>query len=118
MLNVNIGVPQGSILSPLLYVIYVNDISNALNCIPRLYADEKCLVIHEHETNILEKQTSANIRNLKVWLDANKLILNLSKTACLIIPPTNSNKNQNLNPMIDEKLIKVVSSCIFGCFHR
>ena len=55
-LNVKIGVPQGLILGPLLYVIYVNDIPIALNCIPRLYADDTCLVIHEHNTNILEKE--------------------------------------------------------------
>ena len=54
---------------------------------------------------------SANIHNLKVWLDANELTLNLSKTACLIISPTTSNKNQSLTPMIDDKLIKVVFSC-------
>ena len=102
---------QGSILGPVLYVIYVNDIPNALNCLPRLYADDTCLVIHEHKTNILEKEISANIHNLKIWLDANKLTLSLSRTACLIIPPTNSNRNQNLNPMIDNKLIEVVFSC-------
>ena len=110
VLNVKIGFPQGSILGPLLYVIYVNDIPNALNCIPRLYADDTCLVIHEHKTNILEKEIRVNVHNLKIWLDANELTLNLSKTACLIIPPTNSNKNQNLNPIIDDKLIKLVSS--------
>ena len=110
LLNAKIAVPQGSILDPLLYVIYVNDIPNALNCIPGLYADDTCLVIHEHKTNTLEKEVSANIHNLKAWLDTNELTLNLSKTASFIIHPTNSNKNQNLNPMIDDKLIKVVSS--------
>ena len=57
------------------YVIYVNDIPNALNCIPRLYADDTCLFIHEHKTNILEKEISANIHNLQVWLVAKELIL-------------------------------------------
>ena len=117
MLNVIIGVPQGSILGPLLYVIYVNDVPNALNYIPRLYADDTCLVIHKHNTNILEKEISVNVHNLKIWLDANELTLNLNKTACLVIPLTNSNKNQNLNPIIDDKLIKVVSCCrYFGVF--
>ena len=51
------------------------------------------MVIHEHKTNILEKEISANIHNLKVCLVANELTLNLSKTACLIIPSTNLNKN-------------------------
>ena len=85
-LNVKIVIPHCSILGPLLYAIYVNDIPNALNCIPRLYADNMCLVIHEHKTNILEKEISATIHNLKVWLNANELTLKLSKTACLIIP--------------------------------
>ena len=69
------------------------------------------MVLHEHKTNILEEEISANVRNLKAWLDANVLTLNLTKTAYSIIPPTNSNKNQNLNPMIDDKLIKVIPSC-------
>ena len=97
-----------------MYVVYVNDIPNVLNCIvciARLYAGDTCLVIHEPKTNISGKEISVNIHNLKAWLDANELTLNLSKTACLIIPPTNSNINQNLNRMIDNELIKVVSSC-------
>ena len=94
MLNVKIGVSQRSILGPLIYVVYVNDIPNALNFIPRLYADDMCLVLHEQKTNILEKEISANVRNLKAWIDANELTLNLSKTVCLIIPSTNSKKNE------------------------
>ena len=96
ILNVKIGVPQRSILDFLLYVIYVNDIPNALNCIPRLYAHDTCLILHEHKTNILEKEISANVCNLKAWLDAIELTLNLSKTACLIIPPTNSKNKTKL----------------------
>ena len=51
MLNVRIGVPHGSMLVSLLYVIYTNDISNALNCIFRLYADDTCLAIYERKAN-------------------------------------------------------------------
>ena len=39
------GVPQKFILGPLLYLIYVNDISNALSCKPHLFTDDTCLVI-------------------------------------------------------------------------
>ena len=42
---IEIRLPQGSILDPLLYLIHVNDISNALPCKPRLLADDTCLAI-------------------------------------------------------------------------
>ena len=43
------------------------------------------MVIHEYKANTLQKEISANIRNLKIWLDANEQTLNLNKTSCLSI---------------------------------
>ena len=42
---INIGVPQRSILCPLLFLVYVNGISNATSCNPRLFADDTCLLL-------------------------------------------------------------------------
>ena len=61
--------------------------------------------------NILQKEFSANISNLKVWLDANELTLNLDKAAFLFILPPSTNKNLNLNQIFADKLIRAVSSC-------
>ena len=108
ILNVKHGTKQASILGLLLYEIYVNDIPNALFCKPRLYANDTCLVIHEHKANTLQKEISANIRNLKIWLDANEQTLNLNKTSCSSIPPSNANKNLNLNPIFNNELLKEV----------
>ena len=47
------GVPQGSILGPLLFLIYINDIPNALFSKPRLFADDTCLVIQAPNPSLL-----------------------------------------------------------------
>ena len=53
---ISMGVPQGSILGPLFYIIYVNDLHYAVNCTPRLYADDTCLLV--------EGKTEGDLQNL------------------------------------------------------
>ena len=54
------GVPQGSILGPLFYIIYVNDLHYAVNCTPRLYADDTCLLDEEKMKNIYKIYLTLN----------------------------------------------------------
>ena len=46
--DINMGVPQGSILGPLLYITYVNDLPNAIECSAKLYADDICLIFSDN----------------------------------------------------------------------
>ena len=68
--------PQGSTLSPLLFLIYVNDLPNCLNSTPRLFADDTCLMINAPTFKHLEKNLESEINKVCDW---KILTLNTSK---------------------------------------
>ena len=66
-------VPLGSILGPLLFLIYVNDISQAVKCDLFLYADDTCLVCQHEDINKIENQLNEDFCNTCDWFVDNKL---------------------------------------------
>lgn len=75
------GVPQGSVLGPLLFLIYVNDIKNVCPEISiRLFADDTNVFLHNPCCKRLKTEAQNTIKTLKGWFDANKLTLHLGKT--------------------------------------
>jgi hypothetical protein len=80
-MTITCGVPQGSILGPLLFLIYVNDFhkfSNILNSV--LFADDTNLFYSNRDIKLLFKIVNNEFLNLAEWFKANKLSLNLNKT--------------------------------------
>ena len=73
------GVAQGSTLGPILCLIYVNDLQSNVNCIPRLFADDTCLVYSDKNQQILTKIINADQQKISEWFKANKLTVNPSK---------------------------------------
>ena len=74
---VSSGVPQGSILGPLLFLIYINDMSQAVKCNLFLYADDTCLVCQHKDINEIEKQLNKDFGSICDWFVDNKLSIHL-----------------------------------------
>ena len=82
--NITCGVPQGSILGPLLFLIYVNDMPAAVKCKLMLYADDSALLISGNVVSEIETVLSAELAAVQKWLIDNKLSLHLGKTESIL----------------------------------
>ena len=86
--NVTCGVPQGSILGPLLFLIYINDMHQAINNSSTYhFADDTYLKFSSKCEKELRKKMNADLKSLFTWLCANRLSLNVAKTEFIIFKP-------------------------------
>ena len=84
-LNITCGVPQGSILGPLLFIIYINDMHDAFEfCKVYHFADDTNLLYSHKNLKTLRKNINKDLDTLFDWLCANRLSLNVSKTEFII----------------------------------
>ena len=84
--KIDLGVPQGSALGPLLFIMYINDIPHGVRYSNvEQYADDTLLYFASDDVNIVESNRSSDLDIVTLWLSANYLILNSTKSKIMLV---------------------------------
>ena len=82
------GIPQGEILGPLLFIIYINDLPNASNLLKTfLFSDDTSYFYSHKDPNQLIRVMNCELSKISEWLKVNKLSLNVAKTNYILFRP-------------------------------
>ena len=109
------GVPQGSILGPLLFLLYVNDICNVSSVFHFvLFSDDTNLFYANKDLSSLSEHVNQELHKLSVWFSCNKLSINLKKTHFMIFRPRQKQCNVELDILLNNyKLIELIKEISF-----
>ena len=83
--QIQLGVPHCSSLGLLFFLIYFNDLSIAVSCKPRLFADDTCQVKNATSPEILQNNLDLDLNKLYIWCCINKLTINPAKSVAIVI---------------------------------
>ena len=99
------GVPQGSVIGPLLFLLFINDLPNSTKMNSWLFADDTALGTSADDYTTLQVQFNLEINKVQNWLLANKLSVHYAKKTqfILFIPPGKPKKPGNFSVEIEGK---------------
>jgi hypothetical protein len=108
------GVPQGSILGPLFFILYINDLPNASELTESLiFADDTSIFYSHSDPNYLESMMNNELKNLDVWMKCNKLSVNIKKTNYIIFKSNRKQVSNNFSLCYDNEMLKQKSTIKF-----
>jgi hypothetical protein len=115
---IDIGVPQGSVLGPTLFLLFINDINNYLgNATCNIYADDVLIYCNASDVNTVNTELQCSLLKIKEWYDMNMLHVNSTKTNSMLITTKqresriNRNSNTSLDLMLDNEKLCNVRNC-------
>ena len=91
------GIPQGTVLGPLLFIIFINDLPNATELFTLLFADDTTFQLEGDDVRKLIIRANAELLKAQEWFMSNKLTLNAKKTKLLLFSPKDL-KPRTLSP--------------------
>ena len=134
--EISLGVPQGSILGPLLFILYINDLPNASKLLSLLFADDTTLLFSHENLQILTETVNTEFRKICEFFRLNRLVLHPDKTKFILFTRekiqddvvlycNNNNPDQNLPENINvinrvlstDKIPAIWGSILIRIFH-
>ena len=104
-------VPQGSVLGPLLFLIYINDRHNATEFLTLLFADDTTFQYSGTNLDLVFEKCNIELEKASTWFKSNKLTLNVKKTKFMLFSDKNAQINlQYLNLKIGDRLVEQVGT--------
>ena len=110
-LPITSGVPQGAILAPTIFQIFINDLlSLPLSCSVHAYADDTTFYIAGKDANKLQQHVNADLHLIQNWCRMNRMVLNSSKSHFLVLnaPSTNLSFKLNDTPLQEKSSTKLL----------
>ena len=109
--SVRVGVPQGSILGPLLFSIFVNDLPSVVNYAQlNMYADDTELHCCGEDLQSVQDDLQSDLYRIQDWLQANRLQLNVSKSAIMLIGSWQKLRGRSVTVSINGKPLASITS--------
>ena len=111
------GVPQGSTLGPLLFLLYINDLVNCTSATSYLFADDTCFSFSASYTTKLIGDINSELNKVYHWMKANKLRINAQKSTALFIPSKTNKHIHNIDVLYNGAKINVCKSAKYLGVH-